>query len=178
MERVVEDMRRSLGGLRTRDTSLNNLAEAFARVPHELGIKSEFEFRIIVLGSPRSLQSGIHEETYHIGREALINAFRHSGARRIVVELEYGPKRFVLRVRDNGCGIDPEIMRSGREGHWGLVGMRERAESIGATLRVRSRVAAGTELELSIPNRIAFGPLPRSGAGMSGEGFRIGKSGN
>ncbi len=156
MERVVEDMRRSLGGLRTPDTNLNDLAEAFARVPHELGIKSEFEFRIVVLGSPRGLQAGIYEGTYHIGREAMVNAFRHSGGSSIVVELEYGPKRFVLRVRDNGCGIDPEIIRSGREGHWGLVGMRERSESIGATLRVRSRVAAGTELELSIPNRVAF----------------------
>lgn len=56
----------------------------------------------------------------------------------------------------DGCGIDPEALRSGREGRWGLPGMRERAEKIGAHLKVRSCIAAGTEVELSVPGHVAF----------------------
>src|SRR5882724_9043847 len=66
--------------------------------------------------------------------------------------------RFDILVRDNGCGIDPHVLNSGREGHWGLSGMRERAERIGARLRVLSRTDAGTEIELSVPSRMAFEP--------------------
>jgi signal transduction histidine kinase len=96
------------------------------------------------------------DEVYRIGREALVNAFRHSHAKNIEVELEYTPARLRVLVRDDGCGIDPQVLKSGREGHWGLVGMRERAEQIGAKLSVWSRATAGTEIELSVPGNIAF----------------------
>jgi signal transduction histidine kinase len=61
-----------------------------------------------------------------------------------------------MLVRDDGRGIDPEVVRSGTDGHWGLAGMRERAESIGAGFKVRSRAAAGTEVELTVPGDVAF----------------------
>jgi signal transduction histidine kinase len=60
-----------------------------------------------------------------------------------------------MRVRDNGCGIDPQVLQSGREGHWGLAGMRERTAKIGGLLKISSG-AAGTEVQLSIPSGIAF----------------------
>ena len=103
-----------------------------------------------------SLHPVIRDEIYRIGREALVNAFRHSRASRIEVELEYGARRFRLIVRDNGRGIDPHVLHAGRDGHWGLPGMRERAEKFGARLRVWSRTSAGTEIELSVSNRIAI----------------------
>jgi signal transduction histidine kinase len=59
-------------------------------------------------------------------------------------------------VRDDGCGIDPQVLHAGREGHWGLPGMRERAERIGARLKVWSRSADGTEVELAVPSSVAF----------------------
>jgi signal transduction histidine kinase len=59
-------------------------------------------------------------------------------------------------VRDDGRGIDAQVLASGVEGHWGLVGMRERAGRIGGQLKVRSRIGAGTEVELSVPARVAF----------------------
>lgn len=156
MERVLEDVRRSVGGDCSSDRESQDLAEAFSRIPQELGIELRADFRVIVLGTPRGLDPGIREETYRIGREALVNAFRHSQARRVEAVLEYGAKRFTLRVRDNGCGIDPQILRDGRDGHWGLAGMRERADKIRANLRVRSRAGRGTEVELSILSRIAL----------------------
>ena len=98
----------------------------------------------------------LHDEVYLIGREALVNAFRHSHGENIEVEVDYAPKHLRILVRDDGCGIDPQVLRSGRDGHWGLTNMRERAERIGARLDVRSSAAAGTEVELSIPSQVAF----------------------
>ena len=120
-------------------------------------------FRVVVEGTSRPLHPIIRDEVYRIGREAVVNAFRHSGANSIEVDLEYSSKHLRILVRDNGCGIDPQVLRSGREGHWGLSGMRERAGEIGARLKVWSRVGGGTEVELSIPARTAFEPHSSNG---------------
>src|SRR5262249_8520988 len=90
------------------------------------------------------------------------NAFRHSGARTILVELEFGAHELRVLVSDDGCGIDPHVLRSGRKGHWGLSGMRERSEKIGAKLKVSSKIGNGTEVDLRVPARIAF-PSHNSG---------------
>jgi signal transduction histidine kinase len=98
----------------------------------------------------------VRDEVYRIGSEAIANACRHSQARDIEVEVEYRPTELRIAVRDNGCGIDPQDLQWGRSGHWGLQGMRERAERIGARLRPWSRVGLGTEVELCVPGRVAF----------------------
>jgi len=74
--------------------------------------------------------------------------------------VEYAPRLLRILIRDNGGGIDPEVLRSGRDGHWGLSGMKERTERIGGKLRVLSRADAGTEVELSVPGQLAFELLP------------------
>jgi len=62
-----------------------------------------------------------------------------------------------VRVRDDGCGLDDAVAQTGqRPGHWGLVGMRERAAGIGASLRIDSRPGAGTQIEVSVPGRLAY----------------------
>jgi signal transduction histidine kinase len=93
---------------------------------------------------------------YRIGREAVVNAFRHAEARKIELVLEYAPSGLRLVVRDDGRGIDASVLQSGTDGHWGLTGMRERADRIGARFKAWSRAGAGTEIELSVPARIAF----------------------
>jgi len=93
---------------------------------------------------------------YCIGREAVTNAYRHSGATRIEVALEYGLHELRVLVRDNGQGIEPTVLHAGRDGHWGLSGMRERAQKIGAKLRICSNDTNGTEVDLRVPVRIAF----------------------
>jgi ligand-binding sensor domain-containing protein/signal transduction histidine kinase len=156
MGQVVEEGRDALRGLRWSGRDGFNLEQAFSRVPGELALQKEIPFRVIVDGLPRSLHPVIRDEVYRIGREALVNAYRHAQASSIEVELQYTASHLRILIRDDGHGIDPQVLRSGREGHWGLPGMRERAERIGAKLKVWSRSAAGTEIELVVPGNVAY----------------------
>jgi signal transduction histidine kinase len=161
MGQVVEEGRNTVRGLRPSIENARDLEYSFSRVPQELGIQQEIGFRVIVEGSALPLQSVVRDDVYRIGREGLVNAFRHSRASKIELKLEYSTRQLRILVRDDGCGIDPQVLQSGREGHWGLSGMRERAERIGARLKVWSRAVAGTEVELTVPSYIAF-ELPSS----------------
>ena len=156
MREVNEEGRRALRGLRSTTGSSYDLSQSFSKIQDELTPQRRVDYRVTVEGPSRELHPVIRDEIYHIGREALMNAFRHANASSIELELEYGPKQIRILVRDDGDGIDPQLLRSGREGHWGIPGMRERAEEIGATLRLWSRPGAGTEVELSIPGKIAY----------------------
>jgi signal transduction histidine kinase len=164
MGQVIEEGRNAVRGLRSSNSDSLDLEQAFSRIRQELAVQNDMGeqigFRVIVEGRPRSLHPVIRDEVYRIGREALVNAFRHSRAKIIEVEVEYAAKRLRILVRDDGCGISPQVLQSGREGHWGLAGMRERAERIGARLKLRSRVASGTEVELSVPSYVAFQTQP------------------
>ncbi len=156
MGQVIEEGRITLKGLRSADTDSRDLAQSFSRIQDELSPPERIDYRVTVEGPSRPLHPSVRDEIYLIGREALLNAFRHSKANTIEVELEYGLKQLRILVRDDGRGIKPEVLVSGREGHWGLSGMRERAEVIGASLKLFSRAGAGTEVELSVPGRIAY----------------------
>ena len=119
-------------------------------------MEEDVGFRIIVEGMRRPLHPLIRDEVYRIGREAIMNAFRHAAAQHIEVEIEYSRRGLCVLVRDDGRGMDSTILSSRREGHLGLSGMRERAERIGGRVHVLSRPTAGTEVELSVPGKIAF----------------------
>jgi signal transduction histidine kinase len=157
MRTVIEEARNAVRGLRSPSKGAEDLEQAFSGIEQEFADQGQAGFKVIVEGQPRPVHPVIRDEVYRIGREAVVNAFRHSGAKRIEVELEYAPSRLRVLVRDDGRGIDDDVLRLGRDGHWGLSGMRERAERIGARLRVWSRDEAGTEVEMSIPGNIAFG---------------------
>ena len=156
MGQVIEEGRNTLRGLRSSLEGSHDLGSSFSKIPQEFGEQEAPAFRVVVVGPVLALQPGIRDEVYRIGREAVLNAYRHSRASKVELELEYGASQLRIVVRDNGCGIDPEVMQSGREGHWGLPGMRERAEGIGAKLRVWSRRGEGTEVALCVPGEIAF----------------------
>jgi signal transduction histidine kinase len=156
MGQVIDEGRNAVRGLRSPDSGSSDLAEAFSRIQGELGIEERIDFRVIVEGQPRPLHPLLRDEIYRIGREALVNALRHARAKKIAIEVEYSSSRLRILVHDDGCGIDPQVLHSGRDGHWGLSGMRERAERIGGGLHVWSGAAAGTEIELSVPSHAAF----------------------
>jgi signal transduction histidine kinase len=156
MGQVVDEGRNAVRGLRTSTSSPHDLEQAFTNVRDELGLGAHIAFRVIVEGQPRALSPLIRDEVYRIGREALVNAFRHSGAQAIELELHYEARHLRMLIRDDGGGIAPDVLVSGSDGHWGLSGMRERAERIGARFKVFSRASAGTEVELLVPARVAW----------------------
>ncbi|MGO9542229.1 MAG: sensor histidine kinase [Terriglobales bacterium] len=164
MGQVVEEGRNTVRGLRSSVGSAHDLEQSFSRIPQELNIQEGIGFRVIVEGPALPLEPTIRNDVYNIGREAVLNAFRHSRASNIEVELEYSAAQLRVLVRDNGCGIDPDVLHSGRDGHWGLSGMRERAERIGARLKVLSGAASGTEVELRVPSSVAFESHRSNGA--------------
>ena len=156
MRQVVDEGRNAVRDLRSRDPSRDALEHALAQIPQDLAIDERIQFRLLVEGTPRAMRPQIRDEVYRIAREALANAFRHSQASTVETVLEYSAKRFRMVIRDNGCGMDPDVLQSGREGHWGLSGMRERASKIGARLKVLSAPNAGTEVDLGLAGGAAF----------------------
>ncbi len=154
---VVEEGRNTVQGLRaSNNDDFANLEQQFSQLRQDLDVNGQIDFRVIVEGAPKPLCPAIADEVYHICREALVNAFNHSKANKIEVEIEYAAREYRILVRDNGIGIDPQILQTGSERHWGLSGMRERAEKVGAKLKVSSRAKAGTEISVSVPNHLAF----------------------
>jgi signal transduction histidine kinase len=161
LQRVLEEGRLALPGARSANIAPpGTLEAALSNCRDEL--PPGLLFQIIVTGKSKALKPGIQEQLYLIGREALVNAFRHSNATRIEAEIEYLSRRLRMFVRDNGCGMDPRAVRAGRDGQRGLLGMCERAHGIGAQLRLRSRPGAGTEVEISIPVDIVAVPATNS----------------
>jgi signal transduction histidine kinase/ligand-binding sensor domain-containing protein len=115
-------------------------------------------FRVTIEGRPRALPPLLQDEIYRIAREVLQNASKHACANRIEAVIQYDPGLFRLRIRDDGKGIDQQVLKEGaRPGHFGLTGIGERAKQIGARLEVWSENGAGTEVELTVPARIAYG---------------------
>jgi signal transduction histidine kinase len=173
---AIDEGRLVLQGLRSATTTSMSLEDALFKLGDECRPESAAHIRILVSGHSRAMKPAVQEQIYLIAREALVNALRHSEATSIEAVVEYLPGRLRVVVGDNGRGIDPEVVRSGRDGHWGMASMRERAERIGARLKVRSRAAAGTEIELSVPNHIAFDSPPNP-ARMVGQRWRENISG-
>ena len=134
----------------------SGLGQALARVPALFSLVPAPRFRVVVEGQQRELNSGFADDIYHIGAEAITNALRHSWANEVEVEIGYQQRELRISVRDNGCGIDPAELRLKQERDRGFRGMRARADRIGARLRVFSRIALGTEVELCVPARCAF----------------------
>ncbi len=156
MRQVIEEGRNALRGLRLSNDRSEDIALALSSLNQELNSGEDIGFRVIVEGSSRSLHPIVRDEVYRIGREAVVNAFRHARAKNIAIEISYLENQLRLLISDDGCGMNSQVLQSGRDGHWGLSGMRERAERIKARLKVRSRVGSGTEVELSVPSKVAF----------------------
>ncbi len=161
----ITEARDEVQGLRDSTVQSNDLAMAISTLGEELGTDSANHrpaFRVAVEGESRNLHPILRDEIYKIAAEALRNAFRHSQARQIEVEIRYDKQQFRLRVRDDGKGVDPAILSGqGSEGHFGLPGMRERATLIGGKLVVWSEVDAGTEVELRVPASTAYAGAQR-----------------
>ena len=128
--------------------------------------RSPAVFRVLVEGEPRPLQMALRIDLHSIGKEVLTNAFRHARASHIELDITYGHRILRLRIRDDGIGMDPDFLgQGGREGHWGLPGIRERARAIGGKLEVWSELSRGTEVELTVSAKVAYERSRHPGSG-------------
>ena len=149
IRRVLEEGRSVLRGLRAPEFAPSTIERELSGFLEQFSTGAA-RCEVSVAGHPKQLKPAIQEQINLIGREALVNALLHSEATCIEVEVEYLPRRLRVVVRDNGRGVDPQVARTQSDAHWGLLGMRDRAESIGAKLTIWSRPGAGTEVEIMV----------------------------
>jgi len=161
-EQAIDEGRSAIQDLRSQAADQNDITESLTVMGHELANSQQEEanraaFHITVEGERHALSPILQDEVYRVAREVLRNAFQHAHATRIEAEIRYDSSLFRLRIRDDGTGIDPRVLKEGkRAGHWGLPGIRERAKRIGAQLDLWSEVGAGTEVEISLPASLAY----------------------
>jgi signal transduction histidine kinase/ligand-binding sensor domain-containing protein len=154
---AIREARDAIQGLRASATEKNDLADALCRAIDDCRIDSTAQITFSVEGRAREMHPVVRDEIYRVGYEAIRNACVHSRGSQVVVHLEYGSE-LKLRISDNGVGIDAEMIAMGKEGHFGLSGMRERAERIGATFTVVGGRGTGSAITLVVPGRTAFLP--------------------
>jgi signal transduction histidine kinase/ligand-binding sensor domain-containing protein len=154
LTQATQEGRAALSALRSSSTEGNDLAEALQRAGQDCVSKNSMTFVLAVEGVARDVHPIVRDEVYRIGYEAMRNAGSHSRGTRLSVELSYS-RDLVIRVRDNGIGINQDVVVRGKKGHFGVPGMHERADRIGAKLRFNS-TSAGTEVELIVPGNLTF----------------------
>jgi signal transduction histidine kinase len=160
---AITEARDAVQDMRSSATTENDLAKAVEAMGQELAAHHRDAtgdapaFSLEVEGAAQDLHPILRDEIYRIASEALRNAFHHAQARGIEVEIRYDPRQLRVRLRDDGIGIDADVLRQeGREGHFGFRGMRERAKGIGGKLEIWSEQGAGTEVELIVPASVAY----------------------
>jgi signal transduction histidine kinase len=166
---ALTEGRDAVQNLRSTGVDTTDLAVAITTLTEELlaadinGVDLRPVVNIAVEGTPRDLHPVLRDDISRIAAEALRNAFRHAQARHIEVRIRYDEKQLQLRVRDDGMGIDPKDLEDRKPRHFGLPGMRERADLIGARLEVWSQIGIGTEVDLKVPGHAAYSaPAARS----------------
>ena len=156
LERAILEEGAAFNSLREPAVALNDLAESLKRAVEERQIQDrQMKVHFSVVGEARELHPLVRYEAYQIADEAIRNAWTHGKGARINIELKYGGD-LELCVSDDGVGMDRSTVSQGREGHFGLQGMRERVKRIGGKLTICSSVGSGTEVLMSVPGRVAF----------------------
>jgi len=177
-EQAIAEGRDAIQGLRPAPPAQNDLAQLLTAMGQELAGSQDAgrgspNFSVTVEGARQTLSPILQDEIYRIAREVIGNAFRHASASEIEAEIRYDDSLLRLRIRDDGKGMDPKVLKEGaRPGHWGLPGIRERAKQIGARIDFWSETGAGTEVELIVPASVAYAKST-AGFGGHGRGFRL-----
>ena len=157
-DEVMVEGRNRVRDLRAGDN--DNAADLLATL-QELADAAGFDppvpIRIVVEGRPRHVDPLVAAELRRIAGEALFNIARHARATSVDVAITYGDRQLGVQIRDDGIGIAPSVLAHGsKEGHFGLIGMRERAERVGGALSVDSGAGKGTDVILTFPARLAY----------------------
>lgn len=155
LAQATQEGRAALNSLRTTTVETNDLAESLRRAAEECVIDSAIAVNFSVMGDKRDMHPIARDEIYRIGYESIRNACKHSSATELEIILTYA-QDLTLCVSDNGIGMEPAVLTKGREGHFGLRGMRERADRIGSKFTLNSSPNCGTLMTLVVPGSIIF----------------------
>ena len=153
---LLVDGRDRVKNLRNATTAPTDLRQALLEAAAQMSSDPATQLRVIENGTPRELHPIVREEATRIAIEAMLNAVRHAAASTIEVEISYKRRQLQINVRDNGRGMEDALVRSGRDGHFGILGMHERAQRIRGRINVWSRPGAGTEVSLTVPASMAY----------------------
>jgi signal transduction histidine kinase len=159
------DVRRSVWDLRSRALEQFDLPGALINSGKQLTDGTNIHLEVTAKGRVRPLPDTIEENLLRIAQEAMTNVIKHSQATTAEIEIDYGPKNVVLRIKDNGRGFDQTHRTGPNEGHFGLLGITERAKRLGADLSIETQPGTGTIVTL----RIALEPTSPSNGHPNGE---------
>jgi signal transduction histidine kinase/ligand-binding sensor domain-containing protein len=172
-DEVMAEGRDRIQDLRASEDLNTELAQALAETAGQLATNHVPGCVVTLDGSPRPLNQRVRVESYRITREAIVNAIRHAQATTIEIQVIYGNESLQVRVRDDGIGLDAAVAgQREKEGHYGVRGMHERAQKLGATLEIWSRPGSGTEVALTIGAAAAYSDSGGFSPSLSG---RIGR---
>ncbi|MEO7143319.1 MAG: histidine kinase, partial [Bryobacteraceae bacterium] len=147
----LTEARRSVMDLRASSLENRDLPSALSSAARQWGAGSAVPIAIDISGEPRKLPEDVEQNVLRIAQEAVTNALKHSGAHAIGVHLAMEARRLLLRVSDDGRGFEPARVFSALDGHFGILGMRERAERLGGELDLSSVPGGGTQVEVRVP---------------------------
>jgi signal transduction histidine kinase/ligand-binding sensor domain-containing protein len=154
LEQSVQSSREAVRGLRSAEKE--DLASALSRFADEMRGAATAEVRVTLHGQPRLFNALADYEVRRIAREALRNALHHAQAQTVEAVIDYGDEELRVDINDDGVGIDEKTIAAGRDGHFGLKGMRERAARIGGALTVYRHAPHGTTVTLVVPSEYAY----------------------
>ncbi len=147
----LQEVRRYVWNLRHRDQGKGELAARLSDLAKMIGGETSFHFKIS--GTPRPLSEPTESILLRIGQEAMVNAVKHAHAGKIEVALMFEKRHVRLHIQDDGCGFDPDQADVNDDGHFGMLGMRERASQLGGCLTVNTAPGLGTDIEVIVPLR-------------------------
>ena len=147
----LTEARRSVMDLRSSVLEGQDLASALESGARVWTAGSGVEVAVDADGQPGELPQAMEQHLLRIAQEAVTNALKHAAATRIAIRLRIAERKLRLRISDNGRGFEEPDVFSSLGGHFGLIGMRERAERLGGDLRLESRPGGGTEVEVTVP---------------------------
>jgi signal transduction histidine kinase len=169
MRETVARSRNMVRNLHSTAVMQYSLVEMLRHAEAEFRLAELPAFELTSVGEARSVNPLVRDEVYRICREALANAFRHSNASKVQVEVRFLPKALEVEIRDNGDGMDDETLVHGRPGHFGLPGMKAHAYRIGANVTIESSRDVGTKIVLRVATRVSRRLWWRLGRRFTGE---------
>ncbi|PWT94536.1 MAG: hypothetical protein C5B55_02550 [Blastocatellia bacterium] len=147
----LSEARRAVSDLRSDELERHELAAELPEIAAKMAATTAAEAKVQVVGTPRRLSPVLEKNILRIFQEAMANAVKHASAKNIEIKLQYDADALMLSVQDDGSGFDTDNIIPLGVGHYGLMGMRERAERIGGRLTLTSQLGRGTELLVEVP---------------------------